>query len=62
MIRLKRGKQMASGGKRLNSGRKKGQLSPKPKQKNRTIRLDDEAYKKFLSKGGIKWLRSLLTE
>lgn len=53
---------MASGGKRANSGRKKGQISPKPKQKNRTIRLDDELYNKFLSKGGIKWLRGLLSE
>lgn len=51
---------MASGGKRLNAGRKKGQVSGKPTQKNRTIRLDDDTYKKFLALGGIKWLRKTL--
>ena len=51
---------MASGGKRANSGRKKGQISIKPKQKNRTIRLDDARYEIYLKLGGNKWLREQL--
>ena len=50
------------GGKRENAGRKKGQFSELPKQKNRTIRLDDARWDKFLKIGGIKWLRSILDE
>lgn len=48
---------MASGGKRKNAGRKKGQVSNKPLQRNRTIRLDDITYKRFLALGGANWLR-----
>lgn len=49
---------MASGGKRKNAGRKKGQVSNKLLQRNRTIRLDDITYKRFLALGGANWLRA----
>lgn len=52
---------MNRGGKRPNSGRKKGQKSPDI-AKNRTIRLTDTDNTKFHARGGIKWLRSLLNE
>lgn len=41
------------------AGRTKGTISLNP-AKNRTIRLTDADYKKFLDKGGVKWLRSIL--
>src|SRR5574344_1683469 len=48
---------MPRGGKRENSGRHK---TDNP-VKNHTITLTDEHWGIFIKKGGVKWLRSLLT-
>ena len=52
---------MTRGGKREGSGRPKG-TTKKDIAKNRTIRLADNDYKKFLNLGGARWLKEILEQ
>jgi hypothetical protein len=47
------------GGKRAGAGRKILSLTI---SKNRSVRLTDEEYAKFLAQGGANWLREKLKE